>query len=189
MSATHPYQRIPLHHRARGLPLFLALTLILMIVLLRIDVPLQTTAAPKGIVSYELAGSVTEAQRILDSWNPTARLYAAFSLGLDFLYMPAYAIVIGLACAWAAELWRASAAGGWPWSVSRWRGALMVAALCDAIENVGARHHVTVRRPRAVAGARIRLRRCQVPADRRRTRVHADRRGRLAARRLHAIRI
>jgi len=135
MLNTHPYQRIPSKHRVAVFLSFLALTLVLMFVLLRIDVPLQTTAAPKGIVSYELAGSVNDAQLILDSWNPTVRLYAAFSLGLDYLYMPAYAIAIGLACAWAAELWskrRRSLAAigvGLAWG-------LMVAALCDAVENV-----------------------------------------------------
>ena len=84
MSVTHPYQRIPPKHRSAVFLSFLALTLVLMLVLLRIDAPLQTDAAPMGIVSYELAGSVDGAQRILDSWDPTARLYAAFSLGLDY---------------------------------------------------------------------------------------------------------
>ena len=135
MSVMHPYQLIPPKRRVAVFLSFLALTLALMITLLLIDVPLQTAAAPKGIVSYELAGSVTEAQRILDSWSPDARLYAAFSLGLDYLYMPSYAIAIGLACAWAAELWSkrrgwlALAGVGLAWG-------LMVAALCDAIENV-----------------------------------------------------
>ena len=135
MFSTQPYQRIPVRHRLAVFLPFFALTLILSIVLQAVDAPLKTTAAPQGIVSYELAGNVVEAQRILDSWNPTARLYAAFSLGLDYFYMPAYAIAIGLACAWAAELW------------SRRRGALalvgvglawglLMAALCDAAENV-----------------------------------------------------
>ena len=135
MPVAHPYQSVSPKHRVAVFLSFLALTLALMIALLLIDVPLQTTAAPKGIASYELAGSVTEAQRILASWNPTARLYAAFSLGLDYLYMPAYAIAIGLACAWAAELW--SRRRGWLALVGvglAW--GLMVAALCDAIENV-----------------------------------------------------
>jgi hypothetical protein len=136
MAVTHPYQRIPPEQRGVVFLAFLALTLLLMFVLLQIDVPLQTTAAPLGIVSYELAGSVDGAQRILDSWNPTARLYAAFSLGLDYLYMPAYAVAIGLACAWAAELWskrrsRMAVVGvGLAWG-------LLAAALCDAIENIG----------------------------------------------------
>jgi hypothetical protein len=135
MPVAHPYQSVSPKHRVAVFLSFLALTLALMIALLLIDVPLQTTAAPKGIVSYELAGSITEAQRILDSWNPTARLYAAFSLGLDYLYMPAYAIAIGLACAWAAELW--SKRRGWLAVVGvglAW--GLMVAALCDAVENI-----------------------------------------------------
>jgi len=135
MPVAHPYQSVSPKHRVAVFLSFLALTLALMIALLLIDVPLQTTAAPKGIISYELAGSITEAQRILDSWNPTARLYAAFSLGLDYLYMPAYAIAIGLACAWAAELW--SKRRGWLAVVGvglAW--GLMVAALCDAVENI-----------------------------------------------------
>jgi hypothetical protein len=136
MFVTHPYQRIPPKHRVAVFLSFLALTLALMFVLLLIDAPLQTTAAPKGIVSYELAGNIDGAQRILDSWNPTARNYAAFSLGLDYLYMPAYAIAIGLACAWAAERWR-SKRRGWLALVGvglAW--GLMAAALCDAVENI-----------------------------------------------------
>jgi hypothetical protein len=135
MFSIHPYQCIPAHHRLAVFLPFLALTLILSIVLQAVDAPLKTTAAPQGIVSYELAGSSTEARRILNSWDPTARLYAAFSLGLDFFYMPAYAIAIGLACAWAAELWRGRRGGlalvgvGLAWG-------LLVAALCDAAENV-----------------------------------------------------
>ena len=49
--------------------------------------------------------------------------------------MPAYAIAIGLACAWAAELW--SKRRGWLAVVGvglAW--GLMVAALCDAVENI-----------------------------------------------------
>ena len=135
MFSTQPYQRIPVRHRLAVFLPFFALTLILSIVLQAVDAPLKTTAAPQGIVSYELAGNVVEAQRILDSWNPTARLYAAFSLGLDTLYMPAYAIAIGLACAWAAERWNkrrgalALVGVGLAWG-------LLVAAVCDAIENV-----------------------------------------------------
>lgn len=135
MFNTHPYQRIPSKRRGAVFFSCLALTLALMFVLLRIDAPLKTAAAPQGIVSYELAGSIDGAQRILDSWNPTAQLYAAFSLGLDTLYMPAYAIAIGLACVWAAELWSkrrspsAAVGVGLAWG-------LLVAALCDAIENI-----------------------------------------------------
>jgi len=90
----------------RGLlwPALLALTIALTIVLQAVNVPLKTPAAPQGIVSYEFAGTTAAAQGILDSWDVGARVNAGFSLGLDYLYMPAYALTIGLACTWAARV-------------------------------------------------------------------------------------
>jgi hypothetical protein len=35
------------------------------------------------VVSLQLAGSVEKAQQIIASWDETARLMAAFGLGLD----------------------------------------------------------------------------------------------------------
>lgn len=97
--------------------------------------PLQTEAAPSGIVSYELAGDLETAGAILASWNETARLHAALSLGLDYLFMPLYATAIALACFRAADWWRSRQPGlaavgvalGW---------AQVAAALLDAVENV-----------------------------------------------------
>ncbi len=66
-----------------------------------IGAPLVTSAAPAGILSYEFAGTLAKAQAILASWDARAQLYAAFSLGLDFLYPPVYAAAIGLALATA----------------------------------------------------------------------------------------
>jgi hypothetical protein len=114
----------------------LAFTLVLMVVLgVVVDAPLKTSAARMGIISYELAGATTGAQAILDAWNPRARAYAGFSLGLDYLYMPSYALTIGLACAWAARKlgmrWQGLGMLG---LALAWGQAL--AALCDAVENV-----------------------------------------------------
>ena len=120
----------------RGLlwPALLALTIALTIVLQAVNAPLKTPAAPQGIVSYEFAGTIAAAQSILDSWDAGAKVHAGFSLGLDYLYMPAYALTIGLACAWAARV-----LGG----RRRWLGSLGrvlafglgLAALLDAVEN------------------------------------------------------
>ena len=114
---------------------FLVLTLVLMVVLgVIVDAPLKTPAAPRGIVSYELAGSTTAAQNILDSWDQRAQLYAAFSLGLDYLYMPCYAFTIGLACAWAAR--RMEVKRHWLGRVGLALAfGLGLAALLDAVEN------------------------------------------------------
>ena len=114
--------------------LLLAVTIILTVVLQAVDVPLKTPAAPQGIVSYEFAGSIAAAQSILDSWDAGAKVHAGFSLGLDYLYMPVYALTIGLACAWAARVLG---------SRKRWLGSLGrvlafglgLAALLDATEN------------------------------------------------------
>ncbi len=112
----------------------LALTLGLTVALQAVDAPLKTAAARQGIISYEFAGTVPAAQAMLDSWDENARAHAGFSLGLDYLYMPVYALTIGLACAWAGRVLAA-----------RWRGwrvvglvlgiGLAPAALADATEN------------------------------------------------------
>ena len=114
----------------------LVFTLVLMFLLgVVVDAPLKTPTAPQGIVSYELAGSTAAAQNILDSWDQLAKLYAAFSLGLDYLYMLCYGLVIGLACAWAARRLGARWHGvGVLGMVLAWGQA--VAVLCDAIENI-----------------------------------------------------
>jgi hypothetical protein len=78
---------------------------------------------------------MTKAQAILDSWDTRARLFAAFSLGFDYLYMPAYATAIGLGCLLAAL---ALGERNWP---LRTFGALLVVCLWvaagfDALENL-----------------------------------------------------
>jgi hypothetical protein len=112
----------------------LALTIVLTVVLQAVDAPLKTPAAPQGIVSYELAGTTAAAQSILDSWDAGARMHAGFSLGLDYLYMPVYALTIGLACAWAARV--LGRRNRWLGSLGRVLAyALGLAALLDAVEN------------------------------------------------------
>ena len=74
------------------------LSLILLIVLNRVDVPLKTGAAPQGIVSFELAGSPDASLRMMQSWDAEAKMYAAFSLGIDYLFMISYALFLSLLC-------------------------------------------------------------------------------------------
>jgi hypothetical protein len=131
----HPFEAIPAGKRLSVFLPLLVLTLLLMVMMSRIGNPLITKAAPSGIVSFELAGSVPGAQRIIESWDDRARLYAAFSLGLDFLYLVAYSTTIGLACVWATSVIRSH---DWPLAGA---GILLawgqwVAALLDAVENI-----------------------------------------------------
>ena len=131
----HPFEAISANRRGLVFWPLLFITLSLSIVMSIIGRPLASSAAPGGIVSFELAGDVTLARQIIQSWDESARLYAAFSLGLDFLYLVLYSTTIGLGCIWVAA---ASRARQWPWAdigaPLAW--GLWLAALLDAIENV-----------------------------------------------------
>jgi hypothetical protein len=97
----HPLERWPVRHRRPWLLALLVLWAVVEIPLLAMHGPLTTDAAPNGIVSHELAGDTTTAERIADSWKVAgATDEAGFSLGIDFLAMPIYSTVFaGLAVA------------------------------------------------------------------------------------------
>lgn len=118
----------------RALPPLIVVTLALTAVLQLVGRPLQTAAAPLGIVSFELAGTLAAAQAMLASWDLSAQLHAAFSLGLDYLYMPLYAVTIALACVRvAATSLRSPQAAAALGILLAWGVGL--AALLDAVEN------------------------------------------------------
>jgi hypothetical protein len=133
----HPLENIPTT-RKPFFWAFLAGTLILFAVFRVLDAPLRTSAAPNGIISFELAGTPTRAQAILDSWNETtpgvisrAYSFAAFGLGLDYLFMPLYATALALGILLAAGRHQ-----GWFSGLGVWLGwGAYVAALFDAVEN------------------------------------------------------
>ncbi len=127
----HPLTFIPNEKRKPLFLTFLALTLILFAVFRVLDAPLRTPAAPNGIVSFELAGSPEMAESILDSWNAGAELFAAFGLGIDYLFMPAYALALSLGILLVAGRHAGTFA-----KVGAWLGwGAIGAALFDAVEN------------------------------------------------------
>ncbi len=130
---THPLAFIPDNNRKRVFYIFFAATLLVMAVFRFIlDPPLQTEAAPQGIVSFELAGSQLKADEIIASWDAAAQLYAAFGLGFDFLFMPIYATAIALGVLLAAGRHPGKFA-----TFGAWVGwGAFVAALFDSAENV-----------------------------------------------------
>ncbi len=130
----HPLENISAE---RGRALFwpwLIATIVVMAILNVIDLPLQTGAAPMGIVSYQLAGDVPTVERIIASWDARARIFAGFSLGLDYLFMPLYGVLFAWLCIRGAERMRkfapiwARIGMGLAWGV--W-----LVALLDATEN------------------------------------------------------
>lgn len=129
----HPLDFIPVSSRK---PIFftaLSLTLILVAVFGVLDAPLKNSVTPCGIVSFELAGSPANAQAMIDSWDARARQFAAFGLGIDYLFMPTYALALSMGILLAAGRHQ----GGFKsvGAVAGW-GAFAAAAF-DAVENLG----------------------------------------------------
>ena len=123
----HPLNAIPADKRARVFVPLLIATLVITF-LFRFIGPTQPT-----IVDFELAGSVDEAQTIIDAWNETDRIRAGFSLGFDYLYMPVYSTTIALACLLTAGVLRHKV---WHTSGLLLAWGLWIAALFDATENL-----------------------------------------------------
>jgi len=127
----HPLEFLPMNLRKPLFYFFLLLTLVIFRVFSVLDQPLRTSAAPNGIVSFELARTLDEAQSILTSWDENARLFAAFGLGFDYLFMLVYAaaLSLGLLLAGANKT-------GWYSSLTNWLGwGAFIAAFFDAVEN------------------------------------------------------
>lgn len=140
---THPLNFVPPANRKPLFFAFLAGTLALFAVFRFLDAPLRTPAAPDGVLSFELAGTPEKAFQILVSWEPViqpgppiiippdGRLYAAFGLGLDYLFMPLYATALALGILLAAGRHK-----GWLFKLGAWLGwGAYAAALFDAVEN------------------------------------------------------
>lgn len=109
-----------------------ALVVLITIVFGFTGIPLNTDAAPSGIISFELAGSAVRVEEIFSSWDSSARERAAFNLGLDFLFIPAYvsAVIIGIHLAAEKVQGRFSAWCSWL------TGGVFLAGLLDIIENI-----------------------------------------------------
>ena len=109
----HPLEFLPLRVRERLFFTFLFLTLFLFAVFRVLDQPLRTDAAPNpDIVNVPYA-------------------FAAFGLGLDYLFMPVYALALASATLLAAEKHTGSLRS---MAVAAGYGAF-AAPLFDALEN------------------------------------------------------
>ena len=144
----HSLEFIPVHLRRPFFLTFLLLTLLLFAIFQVLDQPLRTDAAPRGIVSFELAGNPLAAREIMESWkqlsvllsatrqpNPdivnVAYVFAAFGLGLDYLFMPVYSLTLSFATLLVAQKHL-----GWMRSLLVLAGyGAFAAALFDAVEN------------------------------------------------------
>lgn len=145
----HPLESVHNDYRKRIFFTLLFLTLILFAIFRILDAPLRTPAAPNGIVSFELAGDVGRAIAITNEWRRSSLLlsavagqgnpdivnipyaFAAFGLGLDYLFMPVYAFALAF-----GTLLVAGRHGGWMKSLGAVAGyGAFAAAVFDTVEN------------------------------------------------------
>jgi len=81
----------------------LALTLGTFGALAAIDVHLRNVVSPQGIVSFELCAYTGSCRAIVDAWGPVGQVWAALSLGVDYLFMFLYPATIFLGLTLVAE--------------------------------------------------------------------------------------
>ncbi len=139
---SHPLSAIPASQRGILFLALLFLTSILLAVFQALNSPLRTLSAPLGILSLQFAATPERAFQILVEWQRSCidcapiqayegYLYAAFGLGLDYLFLVSYALTFSLGILLAA----ARRSGRWnrPAAVMGWLP--FVAAFLDATEN------------------------------------------------------
>jgi hypothetical protein len=131
---THPFEWIHPGVRLRVFVVTALAAALLMVALQISGAPLKTAAAPLGIISFEFAGSLERAQAMVVSWQPAASAWAGFNLGLDYLFLIAYAWAIGLGCVLVATKLHETGVGGDRLLVVLAWGLLLAATL-DAVEN------------------------------------------------------
>jgi hypothetical protein len=131
----HPLMSAPFGNNKSIFWALFLFTLAVMYCLNLVGKPLITPAAPYGIISYELAGSVEKAQLIIDSWDQDTRLNAAFSLGFDYLFMVLYSTTMALACLWGGRVLQARNMPAYTIGFLLGWG-LWLAAILDGIENI-----------------------------------------------------
>ncbi len=116
------------------------LTVAMLMVMNMVNAPLVNAAAPSGIISLQMAGSGAAAEAILSSWSGAARLWAAFGLGLDFLFIVSFVACFSMGAAVAGKALQTA-----KWPLGAIAPLLMagmgVAGGCDAIENLA---HLTM---------------------------------------------
>ena len=131
----HPFRWLPSRPRKIAFLLALIGTLVVMCALGLLGRGLETGSAPSGIVSFEFAGDLATAARILDCWGESGRVITGFHLGLDYLFLVLYASFIALGCALAIA--HLSPKHGVLVRLGVWLAwGQLLAGLLDAVENL-----------------------------------------------------
>ena len=113
----------------------LVFTLVLFVSISLIDESLKINDAANGIVSFELAKTLNQSEYIIQSWEAVdVMIFAALSLGIDYLFMVAYGSFFALSVLLLAE----KLPSGFLKKTAIFMAFLiLLAALLDGIENFG----------------------------------------------------
>jgi len=136
MNINHPFKWMDEAAQPRAFLILFIITIAVMIGLSILGAPLKTDMAPAGIISFEFAGNLSAAEKMMQSWGETGRVYAGLNIGLDYLYLFVYSSSICLGCIIVARRFsdRLEIATSLGIFIS-W--GQIPAAMCDAIENYG----------------------------------------------------
>lgn len=129
MKLRHPFEWLSEKMQTRVFILTVPAALFAMAVEQVTGAPLRTSVAPSGIISFEFAGTLANAQAMVQSWGALGQVYAGLNLGFDFVFIITYVAAIGLGCVIVARGGFLPLVG----IVLAW--AMIVAGLLDCIEN------------------------------------------------------
>jgi len=134
MNIRHPFAWLSEAGQKRAFLGVFIFTLAAMMCMNIIGHPLVNETAPQGIVSFEFAGTVDAAHRMMESWGEKGLISAGLSLGFDYLFLVVYALCIALGCVLTARAMRYRVKTLVPiGAILAW--AQFLAAALDAIEN------------------------------------------------------
>ncbi len=130
-----PFQNLS-KKQERNLTIFLITsTLILILCMLYLDSYLKNEVCKNGIISFELAKDIAVSEKYINSWNETSKIACGISLGLDYLFLISYSLLIAVFIhKLNKKLWKDSSLYS--------SGVILIfslffAGFCDAIENIG----------------------------------------------------
>ena len=134
MSIRHPFVWLSERGQKRAFLGVFVFTLAAMMSMNIIGNPLLNETAPQGIVSFEFAGTLDAAHRMMESWGEKGLISAGLSLGFDYLFLVVYALCIALGCVLVARAMQNRVKILFPvGALLAW--AQFLAAILDAIEN------------------------------------------------------
>jgi len=134
MKLRHPFEWLSESGQKRAFVAWTGLALVVMASLQALGGPLKTEVAPMGIISFEFAGEISKSQSMVESWGQQGQVYAGLNLGLDYLFLVAYASAIGLGCVLVSRSWvKRVAFVAWVGIGLSW--GQWLAALLDGAEN------------------------------------------------------